>query len=196
MELTKIEDYGKNKIKIFIDDEYKFWLYKKEISKYSYIEEEQISTGQYNELHALNLLRAKKQVLNLLKRMDKTRQEVIRKLKQAAYNDEIIEQTLGYIDTYNYIDDEKYARQYIRYKRDNKSKREITNVLMIKGVAKDIIERALDQEYETEEVAIIKAINKKRLGKEELSENSKEKLRTTLYNRGFSFDLIKKHLNT
>ena len=165
MYITKIEDFGKSKIKIYIDEEYKFWLYKKELNKFSVNEDNEISLEQFEKLYLLNLTRAKKQVMNILKRMDKTRHEIIKKLQQAGYIENIIIETLEYIDGYKYIDDERYARQYVRYKRDSKSKREIQNALLLKGVSKEIISQALLDEYESEDTAIIKAINKKKKAK-------------------------------
>ncbi len=194
MYITKIENFGKSKLKIYVDEEYKFWLYKKEINKHSINEDEVISLEQYNELYMLNLSRAKKYVLNILKRMDKTRQEIITKLTQAGYTDNIINETLAYIDNYNYIDDERYARQYVRYKCDNQSKREIMNALLLKGVSKETAMLAISDEYKDEEAAIIKAIKKKRRLNQELSENDKRKLLSSLYRKGFDLDLIKKHI--
>lgn len=194
MYITKIENFGKSKLKIYVDEEYKFWLYKKEINKHSINEDEVISLEQYNELYMLNLSRAKKYVLNILKRMDKTRQEIITKLTQAGYTDNIINETLAYIDNYNYIDDERYSRQYVRYKCDNQSKREIMNGLLLKGVSKETAMLAISDEYKDEEAAIIKAIKKKRRLNQELSENDKRKLLSSLYRKGFDLDLIKKHI--
>lgn len=196
MYITRIESFGKSKIKIHIDEEYKFWIYKREVDKYSIREDIEISEAEYDELAALNLLRAKKQVMNLLKRMDKTRQEVIRKLKTSGYNEDIIVDTLEYIDSFNYIDDNKYARKYVGYKRDTKSKKEIQNLLFIKGVDKDIIEQAIIEEYGSEEVAIKKAIAKRARGKKELSDDDKRKIANSLYNKGFEHGLIRKSLDS
>lgn len=195
MHITKIEKFGKSKVKIYIDEEHKFCLYSKELSKYKVNEDDELTAEEYEELYQLNLKRSKKYALNVLKMMDKTRYEIVTKLRQAGHNDDIIEKTLEYIDNYNYIDDARYARQYIRYKRDYKSKREIKNLLLKKGVSKDIIEEALLEEYKSEETALKKAINKKIRGKDELSEKEKRRLMMNLYNKGFELDLIKKHLN-
>ncbi len=194
MYITKIENFGKSKLKIYIDEEYRFWIYSREIKKLSINEDEEISAEKYNKLYKLNLSRAKRQVMNILQRMDKTKHEIITKLKQAGHNDDIISETLVYIDGYNYIDDEKYARQYVRYKRDNLSKREIVNKLLIKGVSKEVAMEAILDEYESEETAIIKAINKRRRTNQELSEDDKRKLSASLYRKGFELDSIRKHI--
>lgn len=194
MHITKIEKFGKSKVKIYIDEEYKFCLYNKELSKYKVHEDDELSLEEYEELYQINLKRSKKYVLNILKRMDKTRYEVITKLRQAGYNEDIIDKTLEYIDKYNYIDDGRYARQYIRFKRDDKSKKEIKYLLLKKGISKDVIEEALIEEYKSEETALVKAINKKRRGKDELSAKEKRRLIVNLYNKGYKMDLIKKHL--
>ncbi len=195
MYITKFENFNNNKIKIYIDEEYKFWLYNKELKKYDIEEDMEMSIDQYEELYGLNLLRAKKQIMNTLKRVDKTRQELINKLKQAGYNEEIIGATIEYIDSYNYIDDGRYACQYVRYKRTTKSKREITNQLLIKGVAKDIIEQAIYDEYGSEDVAIKNAIKKRKRSSRDFSDEDKRKLTNNLYNKGFDLDLIRKNLD-
>ena len=195
MYITKIENFGKSKIKVYIDEEYRFWLYNRELKKHPIKEDTEISEADFEELYKLNLIRSKKQILNLLKRMDKTRQEVIKKLEQAGYPEDIISDTLAYIDSYNYLDDERYARQFVRYKRTSKSKREIENQLLIKGVSKDIITGAILEEYGSEDKAIQKAIKKKAKGNQELTKEKNTKLAAYLYSKGFNFDLIKKHLD-
>ncbi|HHX55649.1 MAG TPA: regulatory protein RecX [Clostridiales bacterium] len=194
MYITRVEKFGKSKVKVYIDEECKFCLYSKELSKYKINENDEITEEEYEKLYQANLTRAKKYTLNILKMMDKTRYEIIRKLKQAGYNDEIIDKALEYINSYNYIDDARYASKYVRFKRDSKSKREIMNLLLKKGVSKDIIEDALFGEYKSEEIALIKTINKRKRGKDELSEEDKRRLMTNLCNKGFDYELIKKHL--
>ncbi|NLJ89672.1 MAG: regulatory protein RecX [Clostridiales bacterium] len=195
MYITRVENFGKSKIKIYIDEEYKFWLYSKEASKFSIDENKELTDAQYNELYVLNLTRAKKQVLNILKRMDKTEKEIITKLGQAGYTDVIISETLDYINSFNYIDDERYARQYVRYKRDSQSKREIMNGLLLKGVSKEIAIEAIEEEYESEETAILRAIKKRRRANEDLSDEDKRKLTANLYKKGFDLELIKRLLD-
>ncbi len=196
MHITRIESFRNNKIKIHIDGELKFWLYKKDLKRYTIEEDAQLSPEEYDVFYKLNLQRGKKQVLNLLQRMDKTRQEVIRKLQESGYCEEIIYDIMKYIDSYNYLDDDKYARQYIRYKRESKSKREIERTLIIKGVSKDIIGQAISEEYGSEDEAIKKAIKKKnRSDNCDLSQDDLQKLMVYLYNRGFNMDIIRKHIN-
>lgn len=195
MQITKIENFGKSKIKIYVNEEYKFWLYNKDLKKYPIKEDDDISLEEVEEFLSLNLSRAKKQILNLLTRMDKTRKEVINKLKQSGYPENIIKETLAYIDGFNYIDDKRVARQFVRYKRDTKSKKQIQNQLLVKGVSQEDIEQALQDEYKSEETAIKNAIKKKRRNDEEFSKEDKQKLASSLFNRGFDLEIIRKKLD-
>lgn len=195
MQITKIENFGKSKIKIYVNEEYKFWLYNKDLNKYPIKEDDDISLEEVEEFLSLNLSRAKKQILNLLTRMDKTRKEVINKLKQSGYPENIIKETLAYIDGFNYIDDKRVARQFVRYKRDTKSKKQIQNQLLVKGVSQEDIEQALQDEYKSEETAIKNAIKKKRRNDEEFSKEDKQKLASSLFNRGFELEIIRKKLD-
>lgn len=194
MKITNIEKFTRNKIKIYIDYEYKFWLYERDLKKYYIKLENELSHEDYQELFDLNLKRAKLQVLNLLKRMDKTRYEVLQKLKQSGYNEDIIKQTLDYIDSYNYLDDKKYAKQYVQYKKEEKSKKEIENYLLRKGLSKDLIKEALEKEYDSEEIAIVKVIHNRTKGRDTITDKEKQKIISNLIRKGFKYDLIKKHI--
>ena len=128
--------------------------------------------------------------------MDRTEQELILKLKQADYTDNIISDVITYIKKYHYIDDLRYAINYIRSKKDTKSKRQIYGELIQKGVTKENIEQAFCEEYEDEDTALQKAIKKKTNDINNLPEEEKVKLISSLYRKGFQLDSIKKYINS
>ena len=51
--------------------------------------------------------------ITILKYMDRTEKELYIKLKDAYYTDDIINRTIEYLKEYNYINDERYAMNYI-----------------------------------------------------------------------------------
>lgn len=196
MLVTRLEELNKGKVKVYIEGEYHFLLYKKDINTYKLCENENISEEVYQDIKINTVFRrAKQKALAILKYMDRTEQELYWKLRQAEYTDEIIYATIDYVKAYHYIDDERYVRNYIEYKKSSKSKRQIEMELAQKGISKDYMEHAFADQYSGEEEAIKKAISKKTKNVENLSYEEKLKLVNFLYRKGFKMDLINKSIN-
>ena len=110
MTITKIEELDKGKFKIYIDNEYCFCLYQKDLRLYHLKEYSEITDTVYQDIYQNTVLRrAKQKAMAILKFMDRTEQELVFKLKQADYSDTVISDVLAYIKDFHYIDDERYA---------------------------------------------------------------------------------------
>lgn len=107
-------------------------------------------------------IRAKKRAMFLLERMDRTEQQLSDKLKQNGYPTECVEDAIAYVKKYHYIDDLRYARTYVRYHQQKKSRQRLRTDLMQKGVAKDTIELALEEEFASDEREKIRTLMEKR----------------------------------
>ena len=110
---------------------------------------EYLATLSEEELyrHAVN------RALYILEHTDKSEADLKRKLKTAGYPDGIIERALEYVKGYRYIDDSRYALNYIRVHAALVSRRELTNKLMQKGISRDDIDAAFVS-YEEEQAEI------------------------------------------
>lgn len=194
MIVTKLEGLGKGKVKVYIDGEFHYLLYRKDIQIYKLQENEQISEKVYKEIIEDTVLRrAKQKAMAILKYMDRTEQELRQKLKQADYTETIIESAIEYVKKFHYLDDERFAMNYIRFKKNSKSKRQLQTELSQKGIRKEYINLAFEEEYDDEELAIQKAVAKKTLDIDSLSQEEKMKLASSLYRKGFKMDLIQKY---
>lgn len=200
MEITRLEEVQK-KINVYIDGEYAFLLYPKDIYKYKLSEGEEISEKLYEEiLNDTVYFRAKQKALAILKFMDRTEIELRQKLSRAGYNDAIIEKTIAYITSYGYINDERLAAAYTRSRKNTKSKLVIKTELMQKGIEKDIIDSIFQEEYDNKDqedselIALKKAIAKKTRDPEALEYEEKQKLIASLYRKGFDIGKIKQIL--
>lgn len=195
MLVTRLEYLDKKKVKVYIDDEYSFLLYIPDIKKNKIEENTELTEEQYKDI-VINTVfrRAKQKALAVLKHMDRTEFELREKLKRADYTDNIIDKTIDYIKGFNYIDDEKYCKYYIRNKKTSKSKRIITMELIHKGVSKDIIEEIMNEEFVNDDMALTKAIGRKMLILEEMRNEDKLKLVASLYRKGFQSEDIKKYI--
>lgn len=201
MVITRMEELEKSKVKIYIDEEYAFLLYQKDIKYYKLEENSAISLEVYEKIIEDTVLRrAKQKALAILKFMDRTEQELSRKLAEAGYTKEIIARTLSYVYEYGYLNDERYAAAYVRSKKNTKSKLIIKTVLIQKGIRKEIIDQVFETEYgedaqeDAELMAIKKAISKKTKSPEDLTPEEKQKLLASLYRKGFEISKIKQFL--
>lgn len=196
MIVTGIEEISKSKCKIFIEGEFAFALYKGELSAYQIKKGKEITKEAYQELTTQVLpKRAKLRVMNLLKARTYTEEELRRKLKLGFYSERHIEEALDYVKSYGYVNDLAYAMDFIRYRAESLSKKQIQNKLLQKGVQKEIVENALlECEKEgtmIEEMKQISAyLEKKQYSPETCDYKEKQKLIAALYRRGFSINSI------
>jgi len=201
MIVTKIEKTDKSKCRIYLNDEYVFWLYQKELDQYQLTEGTELSDSLYQELMSEVVLgHAKEKALSILKFMDRTEFELRRKLSEADFSEEIIDQAIDYTVTYGYLNDERFASFYVKSRMNKKSKLVIKSELLQKGVNSEDMERVLeelyteDMEEDSEIIAIRKAVNKKTRNPETLDYEAKQKLIASLYRKGFEINKIKQVL--
>ncbi len=195
MIITRLEDTGKNKVKVYLDDRYRFTLYDREIKKYGLIEDGNMAETLLNELYNTAIKRAKQKAMALLKHMDRTEAELKRKLEMAGFSGDIIQEAIAYVTSYHYIDDLRYASSYVRLRKSSKSKRQIIGELQQKGISGIDIQEALSSEYDSEEEAIQREINKKFSDVKSLTREERQKIAAKLYRKGYGMDLIRHYMS-
>ncbi|HHX12563.1 MAG TPA: regulatory protein RecX, partial [Clostridiales bacterium] len=86
MEVTNIEKVNKSRVKVFIDGEYAFPLYNKDIILYQLEEGTNISEEVYESIkEELVFYRSKLKAMSLLMTMDRTEFQLRQKLQRLAY---------------------------------------------------------------------------------------------------------------
>lgn len=201
MRVTQIQDFDKKRSKVFIDGEFAFVLYKGELCDYGITENAELSVeNMQNIMKELLPKRGIKRCMNLLQKKDYTRQQLIRKLKEGGYPEKIIMEALAYVESYGYVDDLRYAMQYIRCYTNSRSRKRIESDLLLKGVQKDVIEKAFQQVIEqgdlADESALIEtALRKKGYDAHEADVKAKRKMYLYLANKGFCTELIRRALD-
>jgi regulatory protein len=199
--ITKIDKADKSKFRIYIDEEFAFLLYEKDLDQYNLEEGQTLLPELYERLiEKLIYPRAIEKALSILKYMDRCEHELRHKLSQAQYSTDIIDRVLQYVMNYGYLDDERYAKAYVKSRMNRKSKMIILGELYQKGVSKIIIDQVMDTEYESDDqedaelLALQKAIAKKTKDPKSLSPQDKQKLMASLYRKGFDISKIKQFL--
>ena len=172
-------------------------LYQKEVHRLGLKEGEEQSDIAYEDILSMILIpRAKKRAMHLLEKQDRTKANLTQKLLESGYPKCAVDEAVSYVESYHYIDDDRYARNYIRYHQDGKSRRRIYEDLYKKGVEKSVIELALKEEYSSSEEDQILALLEKK-GFDVLKADMKEKSRMYrfLMGRGFSYQTIDRILS-
>ena len=163
MTVTGITEVSKSRSRIEIDHQFAFVLYKGELRQYHVREGEELQEADYCTIMEEVLpKRAKLRCMNLLKSREYTTEQLKTKLRQGQYPEEIIDQALDYVASFHYIDDLRYAKTYVRYHQQKKSRQRLKMDLLQKGVAKDTIEHALEEEFASDERDKIRALLEKR----------------------------------
>lgn len=197
MQISQIEELDKKKRIVYIDGVEAFTLYKNEINKYGLEPDKEITPAQYEEILAVLDKRAKITVMETLKRSDKPEMELRSKLKRARIPDSSIDVAIDYVKQYGYLNDMRYTENYIRIKKQSKSKQAIESELRRKGVDSFIIKECMENEYsmDTELEVIQKQIAKKCRDLASLDDNKRNKLIASLCRKGFSYEKVRQCLS-
>jgi regulatory protein len=200
MIVTQITELSKSRSRVYLDGEFAFVLYKGELRKFRIQEGQEISEELYGQIMTEVLVkRARLRSMNLLQSKDYTRKQLEDKLKQGEYPTACIEDALAYVESYGYIDDSRYARDYAEYHIQNKSRNRIMMDLMKKGIRKEDIQNAfaeLEQlGVEQDELQMVLALlKKKKYDAHAATKQEQQKMYGFLYRKGFKPDIISRAL--
>lgn len=143
MRVTQIEPLSKNRSKVYIEQELAFVLYRGELRRYHVQEGEELSEEAYRRIMEEVLpKRARLRAMNLLKSRDYTAARLQAKLQEGLYPPEAVQQALEYAASFHYIDDLRYAREFITCYSSNRSRRRLEQDLQRRGVDRQTIQRA------------------------------------------------------
>ena len=118
-----------------------------------------------------------------------------RKLTEGFYPETVIDRILQFLEKYGYIDDFRYACQFIQYNQSRKSFQQIKNDLRVKGISREHIEEAFSDmeencsEEENPQADIIRKYIQKKL-KTDMGPQEKNKIIMSLTRKGFKYDEI------
>lgn len=141
--------------------------------------------------------KAAEKAMNLLLQQDRTRKELQERLYRAGFSEHASEYAMNYVSGFGYIDDLRYATNYISYHKENRSKKELRYKLLNKGVEADTLALAFESyEPEDEWKAICHLVEKRLKGKaiEQLEYDQKNKLIAYLARKGFAIGSIQRFI--
>lgn len=203
MLVTDIVKKDNKKYIVFLDYSKAFSLYGSEIKKYDICIEKDISKTAYEQImNEILPKRCMERAVYILKNSDKSSSDIRTKLIQGDYPEDIVEKVIDKLVQLSYLDDDRYAYNYIKYNVKSKSLKKIKNDLLLKGISKDCINNAVET-YEEEYLNIndsqYELLKKEFLKKKfDFINDDNEKLYkiySSLYRKGFKYDDIEKVYN-
>lgn len=194
MTVTEIEPCTKTKFKVYLDGKFAFVLYKGELSRYRIEKGGEIESITAEKIRTeVVLKRAKLRAMHLLGDMDRTEAVLREKLRQGGYTQEIIDRAIEYVKSFGYLDDARYAENFVRSRQKSKSRKEIRAVLLQKGVSSDLVENAFencsDEGGEQEAVRVL--MRKKKFNPKTADDRDKQKIYAYLARKGFGYETIR-----
>lgn len=135
-----------------------------------------------------SLNNAKKMAARLLSNKRRSSGELEKELEKRGFSADIIESVLSWAIEYNFINDYKYAKEYIEENLKKQSKSYMQNKLASRGVENTAVIKALES-FSIDENEILKGLFLKEL-KGDRSNKNVCRLARRFAGRGFSFDDI------
>lgn len=200
MIITDIQEFDKKRCKVYIDGEFAFVLYKGELRDYVIRSGCEIPDESYSDIMGTLLpKRCKLRVMNLLQKKDYTEKQLRDKLKEGLYPSEIIDEAIDYVKSFRYLDDERFARDFISYHMSTRSRNRIIQDLTGKGISKELLLPIMEELYtETDDAEleqIKKLLVKKHYDKEQTDYREKQKVMAFLLRKGFGMSKIRKAMD-
>lgn len=201
MIVTRIEEMSRTRSRIYLDESFAFVLYKGELRLYEVREGEALKEDAYRQIMDEVLpKRATLRAMNLLKSRPYTESQLREKLLQGMYPRTCVDAALDYVKSYHYVDDRRFAEEYIENQQEKKSRRVIEMDLLRKGIPKEMIEEAFLAQAESgngpDEEALAKQwMKKKRFDAQEADFKERQKMAAFLYRKGIGGETIRKVLS-
>ena len=182
-----IKDYKDEKLEVHLETLYSYGLLSKK----------EMDEKEFEDMLVENEKKlAKQKALKTLSMANKTKKELILKLKQSKFSTEAIDYAMTFVDRYDFIDEENIAKTLVegKYSKKRYSKRAMMSKLRQKGISSDVIGDSVkdigdDEEFEN---AMYFAQKKLRTIRDDDKYKVRNKLMSALSYRGFSYDIIKK----
>ena len=127
-----IKDYKDEKVEVHLETLYSYKLLSKK----------EMDENEFEEMMSENEKKlAKQKALKTLSMANKTKKELILKLKQSKFSTEAIDYAMTFVDKYDFIDEENIAKTLVegKYSKKRYSKRTMISKLRQKGISSDVI---------------------------------------------------------
>lgn len=198
MRVTRIEELSRSRYKVYVDDSFAFVLYKGELRLYGIREDEELAEQAHAQIMGEVLpKRASLRCMNLLKSRAYTESQLRRKLEEGLYPEESIDAAIQYVKSYHYVDDARFARDYIVNQKEKKSRRVIEMDLAAKGVSRELVEEAFSEIEEDgdgpdEEKLALMWLSRRHFDPATADFSEKRRMAAFLYRKGIGGETVRR----
>ncbi len=183
--------------KVCVDPEYRdsIYLYPGEVKKLKLADGMRMSSEEFEQIRIHYVMpRAKKRALGILVKRDRTEQQLRDQLKKNQYDEMSVEEALDFVRAHHYVDDEQYARDYLRSKKGRKSYKQIRMELTKKGISRDVLD-ALYEGTESQSLEDLLPLAEKYVRRfSEIDREARNKTYLHFARKGYPGDLIQEAL--
>jgi regulatory protein len=193
--VTDIVKLTQKKVKVVLEDDIAFSLYNSELRKYHITIGSAISAEEWEEIRKMLYKRLLTRALTLLKDKDYAVGELVSKFKKSVYPMAIIDEVIERLKSEKFLDDKRFAENYVMFHAEQKNRKQIEQFLYRKGIPEDLVDAALEEYAEdnpdSEVELAFSQLKKKVKPAMDLSDyETKMKLKSFLYRKGFEFSVI------
>ena len=114
------------------------------------LNEPDLSVTEEPEKDAKEIQRAIAKAMQLLLYRQRTEKELREKLREKEFSSDAEEAAVGYVSSFGYLDDRRYAEVYLHSQKGKKSRAMIRRELKGKGVSAEWIDLAFEEDPEDE----------------------------------------------
>ncbi len=187
--ITKLgEGRNKNKrVSVFVDDQFICFLNSFTIFKYK------LAEGQEIDLESLKNIQMENEqdtafdlAIGYLSKYVKTKSEVEKYLLGKGFLPELVECVVNKIQSYNYIDDQKYTENFISCNKNRYGIHKMKMMLKQRGVEEGILSKM----QKSDNSEILDGLVQKYMRNRENNQENRQKCAKFLYGRGFDWEEI------
>lgn len=196
MKITKLEVQKKNKnrVNLYLDEEFYCGLSLEAVVKYN------LKVGQEIEEQKLEFLQtdsereiAQNKAISYISKYQKTEKELKDYLIKKGFDEEIVLEVIKKLKEYSFVDDDIYAKNFIKSKSKKSGKRKLSFELKKRGIDENLINENI-KEYVDDSETIL-PLCEKYLKNKPRDYKTKQKAYRFLSSRGFVSEDIIRALN-
>ncbi len=193
MIVTDIIPCGKRKSKVLTDEDLAFSVYQSELRKLGLETGKEISEAlRQEQIFPLLRKRAKERALRLLRDRDYTEAGLLEKLRSGDCPEAVAKETVQWAKQKRYVEDLRYAEQFIACHAAGKSRQRILFDLSRKGIPREQAEQLLDENPPDEEAQILKELRKSRFSEKQDDPRERNRILSRLARRGYQWGEIER----
>lgn len=187
MRIVSIEPLNRRKSRVLTDEGPAFALYNGELEAYGLTLDGELDGEMYERiLREVLCPRAKERMLHLLEASDRTEAELRRRLREGGFPAEAVEAAIDYGKRRRYVDDRRYAENYVSFRAASRSRRQLEAELAARGISRDLARECLEEIQIDEGEQVRRLLEKRGFDPENADEGERRRTMAFLSRRGFS----------